>query len=244
MGIGIIALADTLSRWETVKTAEVTRILGLEPSGPVRQSFEPPRVVIAVVDSAHPEHMRWSGPWLARAAHVILVNDVRSLANDQELTEIAVAIDPPPFAAEVVTWRHDADLANLVSRAKELDQPELETPVPVIPDRELPSGPWILYSERALMHTAQYVDQFDFELRAVAPGDFVRFARGERPVARIVNRDPVRPVRWTGHRMSLAWEFHDSYLDALQHDYPCGPAKKLYGYSNNDPVQVCMSPTL
>lgn len=33
------------------------------------------------------------------------------------------------------------------------------------------------------------------------------------------------------------------FLSASDHDYPCGPAKKLYGYDNNDPVQIILSPT-
>ena len=57
--------------------------------------------------------------------------------------------------------------------------------------------------------------------------------------------DPLHPVAWRGDRMFVYWSYVGralGFLSASDHDFPCGPAKKLYGYDNNDPVQVCLAP--
>jgi hypothetical protein len=54
--------------------------------------------------------------------------------------------------------------------------------------------------------------------------------------------DVNHPVGWTGHRMFLYWLYlgqtGPGYLSCTDHDYPCGPSKKLYGYADNDPVRA------
>lgn len=60
--------------------------------------------------------------------------------------------------------------------------------------------------------------------------------------------DGHHPVGWTGHRMMAYWLYSGKhgagFLSASDHDYPCGPAKKLYGYEDNDPVGVALAPEL
>lgn len=60
--------------------------------------------------------------------------------------------------------------------------------------------------------------------------------------------DGHRPVGWTGHRMMAYWLYAGKhgigFLSATDYDYPCGPAKKLYGYADNDPVGVALAPDL
>ena len=59
--------------------------------------------------------------------------------------------------------------------------------------------------------------------------------------------DPIHPVGWRGDRMSFYWSYVGrgdiGFLSASDHDYPCGPAKKLYGHADNDPIQILLAPT-
>jgi HEAT repeat protein len=56
------------------------------------------------------------------------------------------------------------------------------------------------------------------------------------------------PVGWTGHRMAAYWlytgEQGAGFLSAVDGDYPCGPARKRYGYDDNEPVGVSLAPDL
>ena len=69
---------------------------------------------------------------------------------------------------------------------------------------------------------------------------------GEQPFTAygevVLGFDANHPVGWTGHRMFPYWLYLGrtgvGYLSATDHDYPCGPSKKLYGYADNDPVRV------
>jgi hypothetical protein len=58
--------------------------------------------------------------------------------------------------------------------------------------------------------------------------------------------DANQPVGWTGHRMFPYWLYlgktGPGYLSATDHDFPCGPSKKLYGYADNDPVRAELAP--
>jgi len=60
--------------------------------------------------------------------------------------------------------------------------------------------------------------------------------------------DGHHSVGWTGHRMMAYWLYSGKhgagFLSASDHDYPCGPAKKLYNYEDNDPVGVALAPDL
>ena len=55
--------------------------------------------------------------------------------------------------------------------------------------------------------------------------------------------DPVHPIGWRGTRMHFDWHYRGTYLSGSDRDWPCGPAKKLYGYADNEPVQVIMAPS-
>ena len=60
--------------------------------------------------------------------------------------------------------------------------------------------------------------------------------------------DSKRPVGWAGHRSMAYWLYSGKhgvgFLSASDYDYPCGPARKLYGYEDNDPVGVALAPDL
>jgi len=60
--------------------------------------------------------------------------------------------------------------------------------------------------------------------------------------------DAHHPVGWTGHRQEPFWLYSGKhgtgFLSACDLDYPCGPARKLYGYADNDPVGVSLAPDL
>ncbi|MEJ7596667.1 MAG: hypothetical protein WKG01_02055 [Kofleriaceae bacterium] len=59
-------------------------------------------------------------------------------------------------------------------------------------------------------------------------------------------RDPIHPVGWRGSRMAVYWSYvtdrETGFLSATDHDYPSGPAKKLWGFEDNDPVSVAVTP--
>lgn len=60
--------------------------------------------------------------------------------------------------------------------------------------------------------------------------------------------DGYHPAGWTGLRMADCWIYEGKrgvgFLSAIDHDHPCGPAKKRYNYEDNYPVGVSLSPDL
>lgn len=58
----------------------------------------------------------------------------------------------------------------------------------------------------------------------------------------VVGFDANHPIGWSGYRMFQYWIYlgktGPGYLSCTDHDYPCGPSKKLYGYADNDPVRA------
>jgi hypothetical protein len=62
----------------------------------------------------------------------------------------------------------------------------------------------------------------------------------------LVGFDSHHPVGWSGYRMFQYWIYlgktGPGYLSCTDHDYPCGPSKKLYGYADNDPVRAELAP--
>lgn len=62
----------------------------------------------------------------------------------------------------------------------------------------------------------------------------------------VVGFDAHHPVGWSGYRMFQYWIYlgktGPGYLSCSDHDYPCGPSKKLYGYADNDPVRAELAP--
>lgn len=73
-----------------------------------------------------------------------------------------------------------------------------------------------------------------------------RAADDPHRVRRHISLDPIHPVAWRGFRMT-ALVYHKvgrdlCFLSALDHDWPIGPAKKLWGFSNNDPVAIHVTP--
>ncbi|MCX5746184.1 MAG: hypothetical protein NT062_27215 [Proteobacteria bacterium] len=68
-----------------------------------------------------------------------------------------------------------------------------------------------------------------------------------RPGYLALGFDPHHPIGWRGARMRFDYVYvgrdEIGYLSASDHDFPCGPAKKLYGYADNEPVQIQLTPT-
>jgi hypothetical protein len=58
--------------------------------------------------------------------------------------------------------------------------------------------------------------------------------------------DPRWPLAWTGHRMSFYWHLvrdgGATVLSPAAHDWPCGHAKKLFGYDDNYPRWIHLAP--
>lgn len=58
----------------------------------------------------------------------------------------------------------------------------------------------------------------------------------------VIGVDPSAQVAWTGGRCHFDWRVLGPRGPALwtpsSHDWPCGHAKKLYGYADNDPLLV------
>lgn len=58
--------------------------------------------------------------------------------------------------------------------------------------------------------------------------------------------DPVHPVAWRGDRMDIYWSYvgagETGLLSATDHDWPCGPSKKLWGFDDNNPISVAIAP--
>lgn len=251
MAIGIVALADLVHRyaWDERATVQFARAAGLAPAGEVWRSFEPPRVVVAIVPPLH-HAAAWCRAWLSRARHVLLVHDMR--------------MDGAGLVGELgdaMTWRSDADCPSILEAARALaatvdGEPEPAQTAAVVVQRELPAGPWIaipndhewIEAEHGWIETERVVQQLDRLDLASAPLrlELAAHDAGSRDAHGChthLHADPVHPIHWRGHRMSLSWHYHGEFLDVLHHDYPCGPAKKLYGFDDNDPVQICMAPT-
>ncbi|HEU0030114.1 MAG TPA: hypothetical protein VFQ53_05760 [Kofleriaceae bacterium] len=93
---------------------------------------------------------------------------------------------------------------------------------------------------RALRILAARDVLWQHESRVPTPAS--RRARALHPGWIPLGVDPVHPVGWRGDRMSCYWEYRGSFLASTDGDYPCGPEKKLYGFSDNDPVQVTLAP--
>jgi len=85
----------------------------------------------------------------------------------------------------------------------------------------------------------------DYPIEAIIGSANTRGA-DDRPVGRASGADPLHPVRWRGHRMRVIWWYAGAsgagHLCGTEHDWPCGPAKKLWGYADNDPVAIALSP--
>jgi hypothetical protein len=58
--------------------------------------------------------------------------------------------------------------------------------------------------------------------------------------------DPVHPTAWRGHRMAVYWSYvtetEVGFLSATDHEWPNGPAKKLWGYDDNHPISIALAP--
>ena len=224
--IGIVALVDLVDRrvWTPRSTDAVVAAAGLLRLPEVMRRFEPPAVVIAIADPAQTSPLERCRAWLASARHVLLVYDLRAGSES--------AVDAQ---FETHQWREDADLVAILARARELDDGnDPQDTLPRSTDRQLESGPWIeLVEEARLDAVAQQLDELPLAAASIALQPW-------RP--KLVGSDACHPVRWEGHRMQVFWHLRDAYIDSMAHDWPAGPAKKLYGYSNNYPIQVCMTP--
>lgn len=62
---------------------------------------------------------------------------------------------------------------------------------------------------------------------------------------RAIGIDPLGRAVWTGHRCTFDWWLPTPagpvWCTPSDHDWPCGHAKKLYGFKDNDPLWVHLS---
>lgn len=100
------------------------------------------------------------------------------------------------------------------------------------------------------------VDMDELIAIAVAERAALELERRQRPANRRehlrhpgwtpLGRDPIHPIAWRGDRMAFYWSLiapaGPTFLSATDHDWPCGPAKKLYGFADNDPLQIVLAP--
>jgi hypothetical protein len=66
------------------------------------------------------------------------------------------------------------------------------------------------------------------------------------PWGRPINFDPWGRFIWVGHRCRYYWltpaDQAVAHWTGSEHDFPCGHAKKLWGYKDNDPLWVHLAP--
>ena len=252
MRVGIVAIDDLMSRsaWRANAIDAFVRAAGLVVGGAVTQRFAPPRVVVAIAPAANPDWLGLVRPWLANAARVVIVRDHRTTDADPDAWAAELAALP---SAEVAEWRDDASCRAAIERARAVaatvapdDAPAAPEPEPI----ELPVGTWIdidgpayairphcvarLVRELATPPIAIRLDDRAWEQLRVSNGPFGRVSLGV---------DPHHPaIGWRSARMGFYWSYAGALLAAGDHDFPCGPAKKLWGTSNNYAVQVVMAP--
>lgn len=255
---GIVDLRDLASRraWDTPKLEPLLATIGLVPDGDVVRRFAPPRVIVAICSFDAASMVKRTRPWLSVAKHVIVCRDPGTLAD--------YAADPDLMRLAAEEWRDATegwvaeivdDLATALERATAALErlPPLAPAPPVAPTAidELPVSPWNAFeAERFEWNFLDRVERREGEI-TIAPlkprpqttPEEVRQARTQNPGFLSLGSDPIhRPIGWRGDRMHVYWTWEGRFFTGSDHDYPCGPGKKLYGYKDNDPVQVMLAP--
>jgi hypothetical protein len=241
-------------------------------SEPSHRAFAPPRVLIVIAHHDDVDALPRLRHWLNDAAHVVVVRGPpRVELPEIELYDEDWAAVPSTLPrAEVIHWDDLNDAApcraaidRALALADSLDDEPAPPPQP--PDLELPASAWSTgtceFTHHLAARVAAKLRLHDDRALLIAPdGVPIDLAA---PLARIpltypyegvehaprcwpVGVDPVHQVAWQGHRMAISWSYlaagGASFLSATDHDWPCGPAKKLWGYDDNDPVAVALSP--
>jgi hypothetical protein len=220
--------------------------LDVEPTRDT-QSFAPPRVVILY--GADTQLMERARGWLADAEHVLLAPPRESDADVAEAFREVVehVVREREEAIERASAEPCADIEAAIARALQLASalPSKE-PAPVVsvaPDDELPASSWMPFeAARPEFEFLERVERRGNAITMRAPRPYVPPNRTLRPGVFALGADPIHPISWRGDRMTVHWYFKGHYLCRSEHGWPCGPAKKLYGYKDNDPVQVCVAP--
>lgn len=253
---GIVDLRDLASRraWDTPKLPPLLEAIGLVPGGEIVRRFAPPRVVIAIASYDHAWMVKRTRPWLSAAEHIIVYRDPGS--------SVDFAADPEGLELVTEEWRDATegwvadvvdDLAIAIARATEAARDRPARP-PVRPHEaiidELPVSPW--NSFEAERFDWAFLDRISRDGREITIGpvkprpstpEEARQLRTWNPGFLSLGADPIhRPIGWRGDRMHVYWTWEGQFFTGSDHDYPCGPGKKLYGYKDNDPVQVTLAP--
>jgi hypothetical protein len=269
---GIVDLRDLNGRyaWNPLKIPRFIERAGLTPAGAVEQRFAAPQVVIAIVPVDLPELLARSRGWLASAVRVIVACDGAVAHFDEAAWDDVLATFPN---AELIPWMSPSEqVERAVALAAGL--PEPPPPVAVATEkRELPPSAWtpfrcesrwraadVIASQLALRDGRAVLllgDGRHVDLGALPPelviGDVFaplrpRDHRQLQPGGQALGFDPVHPVGWRGDRMTVYWSYvaddGPCFLSANDHDWPCGPAKKIMGHMDNDPVQIALAPAL
>jgi hypothetical protein len=254
---GIVDLRDLASRraWDTPKLEPSLAAIGLVPEGEVRRCLRPPRVIVAIASHDAAWMVKRTRPWLSAAEHVIVCRDPGTFVDYAADPDLLDLIDEEwrdateGWVAKVVD--HLATALGLAEAALQALPPRAEMPLasPVID--ELPVSPWNRYEpERFDFAFLDRVERRGDEI-VIAPAkprppltpEEARHQRSWNPGFLSLGADPIhRPVGWRGDRMHVYWTWEGQFFTSSDHDYPCGPGKKLWGYEDNDPVQVTLAP--
>lgn len=175
-----------------------------------------------------------------------------------ELFDWLDAADPAPCRAAI-------------ARALEPMRPISPAPPRINPDIDLPASAWVECTSprRSARIVAAQLAIRSGRATLIAPGEVIDLATltPRRPPITLgatddvtwlpllpnhrgrsaCGIDPIHPIAWRGDRMSVYWSYigprEVGFMSATDHDYPCGPAKKLWGFENNYPVAIAVTPT-
>lgn len=256
---GIVDLRDLASRrrWDPEMLAPRLEGAGLVAEDEVVRRLGPPRVIVTVVPYDQAWMLERTRRWLSASEHVVVCRDLGSVED--------MAADPEQLGHYEEEWRGATeglarveivdDFATALARAEEAartlePRAEAEAAPPVAID-ELPASPWDAFA--AGLFDWNFLERIQRRGREIAIGPEVPLPWGTPEEARAYQRrnpgfkslgsDPVhRPVGWRGGRMNVYWTWDGMFFTASDHDYPCGPGKKLYGFKDNDPVEVTLAP--
>jgi hypothetical protein len=256
---------------DRVEAVDAVRAVGLDvAAAPYRRAFAPPRVVVVIVPAARPELLARARAWLADAARVIVVRDGTNEPLPDGIVAAAWRDAVAAVDAEVLELR--AALARAVELARDLpDDPppmvvaaEVELPASAWVPYTRGNYLWPEYIAAKLATAGDrsvLVDATGHAIDLWAPRgpialDYDRDAvvalppnvadADARANHRSCGADPMHPVLFRGHRMRVMWWYAGAtgacHLCGTDHDWPCGPAKKLWGYADNAPVAVAVAP--
>jgi hypothetical protein len=244
---GIVDLGEVSQMYARQGLAAFYERTGLPEETEETIRFAPPRVVI--VYGADAGALERGRDWLSEADHVLLAPAADSDANVAEafgVENIPYLVQERQEAIARVAGESCDDIHAAIARALALTKalaPRPAMPPKAAPDDELPGSSWIPYV--AAFPEFELLERIERHGDSIAIRPPRELEIGRRPSgAYRLGADPVHSLRWTGNRMTVHWHYKGHHLCRSEHAWPCGPARKLYGYEDNNPLQVCLAPDL